>query len=202
MNELVLNPWREDAILGSRSDDEQLATRQAMDRFLAEVEARAFRMVQIAVRNEADALDIVQDAMIRLVQNYASRPAKEWRPLFFRILQNRLRDHQRHQGVRNRVLSWFRPADDDAYADPIAQAPGREQERPDREAAMDETLSALEQAVAALPARQQQAFLLRCMEGLDVAETARAMGCSQGSVKTHYFRAVHSLRETLGEHWE
>ena len=201
MNESVLNPWREDAILGSRSDDEQLATRQAMDRFLAGVEARAFRMVQIAVRNEADALDIVQDAMIRLVQNYAGRPAAEWRPLFFRILQNRLRDHQRHQGVRNRVLSWFRPADDD-YADPIAQAPGPEQARPDREAAMDETLSTLEQAVAALPARQQQAFLLRAMEGLDVAETAQAMGCSQGSVKTHYFRAVHSLRETLGEHWE
>jgi RNA polymerase sigma-70 factor (ECF subfamily) len=202
MNESVLNPWREDAILGSRSDDEQLATRQSMDRFLAEVEARAFRMVQIAVRNEADALDIVQDAMMRLVQNYARRPASEWRPLFFRILQNRLRDHQRHQGVRNRVLSWFRPADDDDYADPIAQAPGREQERPDREVAMNETLSALEQAVAALPARQQQAFLLRSLEGLDVAETAQAMGCSQGSVKTHYFRAVHSLRETLGEHWE
>ena len=202
MNESVLNPLREDAILGSRSDDEQLATRQAMDRFLAGVEARAFRMVQIAVRNEADALDIVQDAMIRLVQSYAARPQKEWRPLFFRILQNRLRDHQRHQGVRNRVLSWFRPADDEDYADPIAQAPGREQERPDREAAMNETLSALEQAVAALPARQQQAFLLRTMEGLDVAETAQAMGCSQGSVKTHYFRAVHSLRETLGEHWQ
>jgi len=202
MNETVLNPWREDAILGSRSDDEQLATRQAMDRFLADVEARAFRMVQVAVRNEADALDIVQDAMIRLVQSYSSRPASEWRPLFFRILQNRLRDHQRHQGVRNRVLSWFRPADDDDYADPIAQAPGREQERPDREVAMNETLSSLEQAVAALPARQQQAFLLRTMEGLDVAETAQAMGCSQGSVKTHYFRAVHSLRETLGEHWE
>lgn len=202
MNESVLNPWREDAILGSRSDDEQLATRQAMDRFLAGVEARAFRMVQISVRNEADALDIVQDAMIRLVQSYASRPAAEWRPLFFRILKNRLRDHQRHQGVRNRVLSWFRPADDGDYADPIAQAPGREQERPDREAATDETLSALEQAVAALPARQRQAFLLRAMEGLDVAETAQAMGCSKGSVKTHYFRAVHSLRETLGEHWE
>jgi RNA polymerase sigma-70 factor (ECF subfamily) len=117
-------------------------------------------------------------------------------------LQNRLRDHQRHQGVRNRVLSWFRPADDDDYADPIAQAPGREQERPDREAAMDQTLSALERAVAALPERQRQAFLLRSMEGLDVTETAQAMGCSKGSVKTHYFRAVHSLRETLGEHWE
>ena len=202
MNEWVLKPLREDAILGSRSDDAQQATRQAMDRFLAAVEGKAYRIVQVAVRNEADALDIVQDAMIRLVKSYSQRPESEWRPLFFRILQNRLRDHQRHQGVRNRVLSWFRPAADEDYADPIARAPAPEYMRPEREVAMDETLTALQAAISELPTRQQQAFMLRALEGLDVADTAAAMGCSTGSVKTHYFRAVHSLRASLGEHWE
>jgi RNA polymerase sigma-70 factor (ECF subfamily) len=202
MNEWALKPLREDAILGSRSDDAQQATRQAMDRFLAGVEGKAYRIVQVAVRNEADALDIVQDAMIRLVKSYSQRPESEWRPLFFRILQNRLRDHQRHQGVRNRVLSWFRPADDEDYADPVARAAAAEHVRPERQAAMDDTLAALQAAVSELPARQQQAFMLRALEGLDVAETAAAMGCSAGSVKTHYFRAVHSLRASLGEHWE
>jgi RNA polymerase sigma-70 factor (ECF subfamily) len=202
MNESVLNLLREDAIPVSRTDNETLATRQAMDRFLAEVEGRAYRLVQIAVRNEADALDIVQDAMIRLVKRYSSRPAEEWRPLFFRILQNRVRDHQRHQGVRRRVLSWFTPSDPEQDDDPIARAPAAEQVRPDRQVAMDDTMAALEAAIGELPARQQEAFMLRALEGLDVAQTATAMGCSAGSVKTHYFRALQSLRAALGDHWE
>ena len=172
-----------------------------MDRFLAGVERQAFRIAQISVRNEADALDIVQDAMIRLVKSYGRRDESEWQPLFFRILRNRINDHGRHLTVRNRVMSWFAPPDGGAATDPGELAPAAPNTRPDHQASMDETMQELERAIHELPARQREAFLLRSIEGMDVATTARAMGCSAGSVKTHYSRAVHSLRAILGDHW-
>ncbi len=176
--------------------------RGAMDRFLARIERRAFRMAQIAVQDSDDAMDIVQDAMIRLVRRYANRPDNEWTPLFFRILRNRITDHQRRQSVTRRVMAWFvRDSDSSPASDPVASAPAGLADRPDRQVAMADAMARLEVAVAALPGRQQEAFLLRAMEGLDVAATASAMGCSEGSVKTHYSRAVRSLRSALGEHW-
>ncbi len=189
--------------LQAEKEELSLDNRRAMDRFLAGVEARAFRMAQFAVRDADDALDIVQDAMIRLTRSYAQRPEAEWAPLFFRILKNRITDHQRRSTVRNRVFAWFgRGHDDDAAPDPVAQAPGRDSDRPERQLATSDAMQELEAAVHALPARQQQAFLLRALEELSVADTAQAMGCSEGSVKTHYSRAVHSLREVLGDHWQ
>jgi RNA polymerase sigma-70 factor (ECF subfamily) len=172
-----------------------------MDQFLAAVERRAYRLAFIRVRDADDALDIVQDAMLRLVRRYASRPASEWTPLFYRILDNRIRDHQRRQLVRRRMFGWLGPRDADAESDPVQQAPADGREQPDRQVAADGAMVQLEAAVGRLPARQQQAFLLRVLEGLDVAGTAAAMGCSEGSVKTHFSRAVHSLRATLGDHW-
>lgn len=183
-------------------EDGTLDQRRAMDRFLSGVERRAYRIAVIAVRNADDALDIVQDAMIRLVRSYAHREESEWTPLFYRILQNRIRDHQRHQSVRRRVLSWFAPRDDEDDVDQVAQAPDPVTAQPDRQLALDEAMAALEVAVQKLPARQQQAFLLRSVECLNVAATAKAMGCSDGSVKTHYSRAVRSLRATVGAYWE
>jgi RNA polymerase sigma-70 factor (ECF subfamily) len=189
--------------LQAEREELSLDNRRAMDRFLAGVEARAFRMAQFAVRDADDALDIVQDTMIRLTRSYSQRPETEWAPLFFRILKNRITDHQRRNTVRNRVFAWIgRGNDDDPAPDPVAQAPGRDSDRPERRLVTSDAMQALETAVHALPARQQQAFLLRALEELSVADTAQAMGCSQGSVKTHYSRAVHSLREVLGEHWE
>lgn len=174
-------------------------TGKAMDAFLAEVERKAFVIARISLRDDEDALDAVQDAMIRLVRKYASRPHAEWKPLFYRILKNCIIDQQRRRSVRQRFMAWL-PISDDA-PDPVAEAPGRPVEQPDRQVELQDSMASLQQAIVALPARQSQAFLLRTMEGLNVAETAIAMGCSQGSVKTHYFRAVHSLRSTLGEHW-
>jgi RNA polymerase sigma-70 factor (ECF subfamily) len=171
-----------------------------MDAFLAEVERKAFVIAQISLRNHEDALDIVQDAMIRLVTSYSSRPQAEWKPLFYRILRNRIVDHQRRGNVRRRFMAWL-PLYEDA-PDPVAEAPGTISDQPDRRLEITESMDSLEQAVAALPERQQQAFLLRTVEGLDVAATAMAMGCSAGSVKTHYSRAVHRLRANLSEHWE
>lgn len=183
-----------------RSRDQELMTSRALEQFLASVEKRAFKIAQLGLRNDDDALDAVQDAMMNLVQSYGSRASEEWRPLFFRILANRIRDLQRRRTVRGRIMAWLpaRDAEDDEDFDPIAQAPSPEP-TPVKRLELDEAIGALEVAIAELPPRQQQAFLLRNFEGLDVSDTASAMGCSEGSVKTHYFRALENLRARLGE---
>jgi len=181
--------------------DEAKTRSRALNQFLAGVELKAFKIAQTALRHEDDALDAVQDAMLQLARAYAQRPEQEWKPLFYRILENRIRDMQRRRTVRGRVIAWlpFRGGDgDDEEPDPIAQAPSPEPQ-PVKRLELDEAVGALEKALAALPRRQQQAFLLRALEGLDVAATAAAMGCSEGSVKTHYFRAVQALRAQLGD---
>ncbi len=175
---------------------------RALNQFLAGVELKAFKIAQAALRNEDDALDAVQDAMLQLARAYSGRPSEEWKPLFYRILENRIRDMQRRRTVRGRVISWFpqRSDDDEDEVDPIAQA-ASEEPQPTRKLEIAEAMGALEKALEALPRRQQQVFMLRTLEGLDVAETATAMGCSEGSVKTHYFRALQTLRAQLGEFW-
>jgi RNA polymerase sigma-70 factor, ECF subfamily len=174
---------------------------RALETFLAEVERKAFRIAQIALRHEADALDVVQDAMMQLAHRYASKPAAEWRPLFYRILENRIRDVQRRRIVRQRVMSvlpWRGEDAEEDMPDPIDQAPAAGP-TPAAQIESDQMVEALELALTALPGRQREAFLLRNIEGLDVAETAAAMKCSQGSVKTHYFRALQALRTKLGD---
>ena len=185
-----------------RKGVETLQREAKLNRFFAEVEGRALRIAEISIRDRDEALDLVQDSMIKLARNYADRPADEWTPLFYRILQNRIRDWQRRQSVRNRVMVWFGKGNEDNDYDPIAAAPDPAGRAPDEELETGEAMASLESAVAELPARQREAFMLRTFEGLDVANTAAAMGCSEGSVKTHYSRAVHSLRDTLGEHWQ
>jgi len=190
----VLAPDREEASL-DRSRE--------LERFLADVERRAFKIAQIAVRDVDDALDIVQDSMMQLARRYGGRPGEEWRPLFYSILRNRIRDCQRRRVVRNRVLAWLpgrAGSDEDEVADPLDSVAATTLAPGDR-VQVDEALAALERAVGALPERQQQAFLLRNLEGMDVAQTAAAMGCSEGSVKTHYFRALQTLRQRLGDFW-
>jgi len=172
--------------------------------FLAEVERRAFKQAVFAVRDEQAALDIVQDAMLRLAESYGDRPTSELPPLFQRILQNAIRDWYRRQKVRSLWVTLF-----------SALSPGREEEDHDPLEALEaadgsnredspsdllertQALEIIEEEVSRLPARQRQAFLLRYWEELDVAETATAMGCSEGSVKTHCSRAARALAEAL-----
>jgi RNA polymerase sigma-70 factor (ECF subfamily) len=182
----------------------KLASHQEISSFLADVERRAFKQAMYSVRDEDAALDIVQEAMLKLTENYSGRPPGELPMLFQRILQNAIHDHFRRQKVRSTwttVLSALghRDEKDDDYdpletlqagsdsnaADPLAGAEQRQ------------TLRIIEQALSRLPARQREAFLLRYWEELDVAETAAAMGCSEGSVKTHCSRAVHALAGML-----
>ena len=188
--------WREESTLEEARPVDQS---RALDRFLAGVERRAFRIARMAVRDDDDALDIVQEAMISLARHYGQRPTEEWRPLFYRILNNGILDFLRRQRVRRRVMAWWperHPAEGEV-PDPVVAAPdpaGGPLEQLEGEQAME----LLEAGLAALPDRQREAFTLRALEGLDVAGTAVAMGCSEGSVKTHYFRAVHALKERLG----
>ncbi|MGA0098884.1 MAG: RNA polymerase sigma factor [Steroidobacteraceae bacterium] len=171
---------------------------RALEIFLAGIEARAFRIASSALANEADALDAVQEAMIRLARRYGKRPESEWAPLFHRILTNSIRDSLRRRRVRSRwVLPWAAGrVDEDALplpdtADPAGDAlAGMEAE---------EAWQVLAAGLRSLPDRQREAFVLRALEGLDVAQSAEAMGCSEGSVKTHYFRAVQALRGRLEE---
>ncbi|MEQ8689492.1 MAG: RNA polymerase sigma factor [Pseudomonadales bacterium] len=173
-------------------------TSAQLDRFLAGVEKRAYAMVLSSVKNPDDALDIVQDVMIALVTKYAHKPEDQWAPLFYRMLKNRTTDHHRGGAIHQRVFAWFKSDPEDGE-DPLTQVAGPAVEQPqDR---FSQTLAADEivQAVAELPERQREAFIYRAWEGLDVKDTSKVMGCSQGSVKTHYSRAVHALREVLAE---
>jgi len=184
---------------------ETLQREQQLNQFLTEVERRALRIAEIAVRDRDEALDLVQNAMIKLARNYMDRPTTEWTPLFFRILQNGIRDWHRRQNVRNKVMVFFgrggRGGRDELDYDPVAAAPDTDGKTPDEQLQVRQAINQLESAVGDLPTRQREAFMLRTFEGLDVAGTAAAMGCSNGSVKTHYSRAIHKLREALGEHW-
>jgi RNA polymerase sigma-70 factor (ECF subfamily) len=147
-------------------------------------------------------LDIVQDAMFKLTDRYRDRPSRELPLLFQRILQNTIRDFYRRQKVRSTwttLFSSFRSRADDEEYDfmDTLEVDSNKQDEPERRLQSSEVVSAIEEALQRLPARQRQAFILRYWEELDVAETASAMGCSQGSVKTHCSRATHSIAAFL-----
>ena len=172
-----------------------------MESFLVDVERRAFRIARYGVRNDDDALDLVQDAMLKLVKNYSRKPAQEWPALFYRILDNGVKDWHRHRVVKQKVVDLYVGGVTSDQRDVIAEAVDTAEPGPERRARADEALAALEVAMTELPERQRQAFLLRNLEGLDTAQTAEVMSCSTGSVKTHYHRALQALREKLGEAW-
>lgn len=171
---------------------------QNMQAFLAGIEGRAFRIAQFATGNRDDALELVQEAMIKLAQNYAGRSEDEWSPLFYSILQTRIRDWHRRQAVRNRFRTWF-VRHEDEEEDALEQYPAAESSNPAIRLENEQFMSRLDQELSALPYRQQQVFLLRVWEGLDIAQTAAAMNCSESSVKTHHARALQKLREQLEE---
>ena len=183
-----------------------LATQEELSDFLAEVERRAYKQALFAVRDDHAALDIVQDAMLKLTEKYAVRPTAELPLLFQRILQNTIRDYYRRQKVR---ALWTMPvsslfgAEADGDADPLetldVQDDSKFSEPPAEQFERSQVLAFIEKALEKLPARQREAFLLRYWEELDVAEAAKIMGCSEGSVKTHCSRATRALAATLGK---
>ena len=184
----------------NHSDD----TSQSIEQFLISIEKRAFVMARVATACENEALDIVQDAMFKLVSKYSNKKSEEWPPLFYRILQSHINDWYRRQKVRNRWRSWFLNDNSDQHDNQYRDAPLENKQSDNDKLPEDELKSmefsdSLEQAVTALPLRQKQAFMLRAWEECSTAETSEIMKCSQGSVKTHYSRALASLRNNLEE---
>jgi RNA polymerase sigma-70 factor (ECF subfamily) len=182
----------------------RLATRTELSDFLAEVERRAYKQALFAIRDDHQALDIVQDAMLKLSEKYSDRPPAELPLLFQRILQNGIRDYYRRQKVRS---LWTTPvsalfgSDGEEDFDPLetleVESESQWLESPPDQLNRAQVLGLIEKALEKLPARQRQAFLLRYWEEMDVAEAAQVMGCSQGSVKTHCSRATHALAALL-----
>jgi RNA polymerase sigma-70 factor (ECF subfamily) len=182
----------------------KLASHHELSAFLTEIERRAYKQAMFAIRDEHVALDIVQDAMLKLAEKYGDKPAAELPLLFQRILQNTIRDHYRRQKVRSMwttLMSSLIPQHDESDFDPLDTLQDKDNNsqaaRPDDALGQAQTLALIEDELKKLPARQREAFLLRYWEDLDTAETAAAMGCSEGSVKTHCSRATHTLAAAL-----
>jgi RNA polymerase sigma-70 factor (ECF subfamily) len=179
-----------------------MASSLELSDFLRDIERRAFKQTVYAVRDDHAALDIVQDAMLKLAEKYADKPVTEYPMLFQRILQNTMRDYWRRQKVRNlwtTLLSSFGAGQDgEDDHDPLDSIDVEDEgTNPAIQLERSQTMQIIEKALQKLPARQREAFVLRYWEDMDVAETAAMMGCSQGSVKTHCSRAVHSLAAIL-----
>lgn len=170
---------------------------QDINLFLLDVEKKAYRMALLSVGGHADAIDLVQDSMFKLAVKYENKPAQEWKPLFYKILQNRIRDWQRQQKLKNLMFFW-KPAEAEGQDEEWPAAESSERERPEQALSTSQQQDLVLKELAMLSEKQRQCFLLRSWEGLSVIETASIMGCSQGSVKTHYFRAVNKLRTALG----
>ncbi|BEP35391.1 RNA polymerase sigma factor [Variovorax sp. V59] len=189
---------------GARGAPSRLATEQELSDFLKSVERRAFKRSVYHVRDEEAALDIVQDSMMKLAQHYGDKPPEELPMLFQRILSNCTLDWFRRQKTRRALFSNlgdFESAGDDGDFDLlenfVSPTDSRETESAEDTTRRAQIFHEIEEQIAALPGRQREAFLMRYWEEMDVAETAAAMGCSEGSVKTHCSRAVHALSKAL-----
>jgi RNA polymerase sigma-70 factor (ECF subfamily) len=191
------------AVLADKKEA-SLASPNELSDFLVSIERRAYKQALFAVRVEENALDIVQDAMLKLAEKYGMKPAEELPMLFQRILQNTIRDFYRRQKVRSMWVTFFSSlssARNDEEGDPLetlgSAAESKGTAGPVESLEQAQVIEYIEKELQQLPPRQRQAFLLRYWEELDVAETAAIMGCSQGSVKTHCSRAAHTLAEAL-----
>lgn len=183
-----------------------LSSHYELSQFLVEVERRAYKQALFAVRDDHAALDIVQDSMLKLSEKYGDKPVEEFPMLFQRILQNTIRDYFRRQKIRSFwtvLFSSLHPQHEVEDFDPLDTLQDKDNKsqpaEPDSSLEQSQLLAMIEEALIDLPARQREAFLLRYWEDMDTADTAKAMGCSEGSVKTHCSRATHTLAAKLKE---
>lgn len=201
-----MRPGQLFATIPSLKGASKLSSPAELSQFLASVERRAFKQALYAVHDRHSALDIVQDAMIKLAEKYGGKPPAEFPLLFQRILQNTIRDHYRRQKVRSAwttLFSSFTQKNENDEFDPLDNLKDIDNQSvpaaPDTSLQQKQVIELIEQALGNLPPRQREAFLLRYWEGMDISETAITMGCTEGSVKTHCSRAAHALATSLKE---
>jgi RNA polymerase sigma-70 factor (ECF subfamily) len=187
---MLLEPCHEGIVLKVTQDQ-----RRELATFYRRIEQRAYRMVIIETRHSGDALDLVQDAMESLMKSYVNRPAEEWRPLFYRILQNKIKDWHRWGSVRAK-FNFSKPEQENGE-DWLESQVASLQPTPEKNLQGEMSMKHLQYALSQLSLRQRQTFLLRVWEGFSVNETADIMKCSSGSVKTHLSRALKSLQNLL-----
>ena len=178
-------------------EDTELETKDKIDSFLKEVQVRAFRIAMISIKDEDESKDVVQDSMISLATKYSDRPPDEFAPIFYRILFNKIKDWHRKTIVRRRFFSFI--GFSDSKADPIESAESDNID-PMKLNEAEEVSTIIQDSIDNLPSRQKQAFILRNFEGMSVKNVSKVMKCSEGSVKTHYFRAMQKLKIELAEY--
>jgi RNA polymerase sigma-70 factor (ECF subfamily) len=178
---------------------------QTLEEFLKFIEKRAFHMARLSTSHIEDAHDLVQDTMYKLVEKYSNKAPADWKPLFYRILHSKITDYYRRKAVRDKIFPWKKVGGQESedYLDTqLNEGISRNSSEPANMLLRGQQAQRLTVGIEKLPLRQQQAFMLRCWEGLTTQETAMAMGCTQGSVKTHYSRAMARLRDILGEYYD
>ena len=172
----------------------------SMEEFLKSVERRALQMSKLATGDPEIAMDLVQDAMLKLVEKYSSKPAQQWRPLFYRILNNKITDFYRRKAVRTKLFVDNVTEHSDSNIIDTMIALAGPADNPDNRMQSEQRIDSLIKSIYRLPPRQKQSFMLRCWEGMSTEESAKAMNCSQSSVKTHYSRALQALRDRLEDY--
>lgn len=172
----------------------------SMEEFLISVERRALQMTKIATGDAEIAMDLVQDAMLKLVEKYSSKSSQQWRPLFYRILNNKITDFYRRKAVKDKLFVSNATGNSDLDITDAITALARPADNPDRRMQSKQRVDRLISSLYRLPPRQKQTFMLRCWEGMNTEQTAKAMSCSQSSVKTHYSRALKALRDQLEDY--
>ncbi len=194
-----MDAFPKSTIKTSTADSSQ-STEQRLTVFIQQVSGRALMMMESATSHHDVARDLVQESFISLHQHYASRPSSEWVPLFYTILNNRLMDWRRQEIRKNKRFGWFKPTlVEDTELDASLLIEDEQNIDPADFISKEFTLQEIQKAIARLPTRQQQAFMLRAWENLDTKTTASIMDCSEGSVKTHYHRAIQTLRAHLSQ---
>ena len=169
-----------------------------IEHFLQQVEKKAFRIALMAVKNEQDALDLVQNAMMKLVEKYADRDVNELKPLFYTILQNQIKNWYRKETMTSKWFFWQKSQydiEEEEFESPLVE--GVTEFSPEQDLSQKQLSKALIDVLQELPVKQQQCFLLRSWEGLSVKETASIMQCTEGTVKTHMSRASQKLNHVL-----
>lgn len=179
-----------------------LQRRQQLDQFLGEQEQQAFRIARLSVRHDEDALDLVQDAMLNFVSHYSTKPQMQWRPLFYKVLYNKLTDFHRRSNFRRGLVRLFH-RQGEAAEEAVDELDKQQNPSsgPMENLQFNGALEQLSQALSQLSERQRQVVLLRSWQGFDTAQTAAILALSSGSVKTHYARGLARLRELLGSDW-